>query len=276
MNASGAEHEIAAFQQEVLQYYREKGRKFPWRDTADPYKILVSEIMLQQTQTERVTDKYCKFISAYPDFFSLAEAPLSEILSLWQGLGYNRRARGLKHTAEIVVSEHGGVLPADEGVLVTFPGIGPATASSICAFAFNKPVVFIETNIRRVFIHRFFPHEREVPDGKLIPLVEASLFRENPREWYNALMDFGVKIKKENPDPNRRSTGYSRQSPFQGSNRQIRGKIIALLTYQKEIDEAVLPETIAFPKERVEYCVGSLMDEGFLCAEKGKLKIRDK
>ena len=275
MAAVDEQKNIAAFQQEVLQYYRAEGRKFPWRDTTDPYSILVSEIMLQQTQAERVIRRYPEFIAVYPDFHRLAAAPLSEILVLWQGLGYNRRAKGLKRIAEIVAAEHEGALPDTVPELIKLPGIGHATASSICAYAFNKPVVYIETNIRRVFIHRFFPGEGKVSDKDILPLVEASLYRKNPREWYNALMDYGVKIKKDFPDPNRRSSHYSRQSAFQGSNRQIRGRILRVLALRKEIEERELSEAVAFPAERVEYCLARLKEEGFLCAENGYIRFND-
>ena len=147
---------ISEFQQMVLDYYHQHGRPMAWRDTTDPYKILVSEIMLQQTQVERVLVKYPDFLAAFPDFASLAQAPLADILTVWQGMGYNRRAISLQKCAQRVMNEYDGMLPADVDTLATFPGIGRATASSICAFAFNMPVVFIETNIRRVFIHFFF------------------------------------------------------------------------------------------------------------------------
>ena len=146
---------LREFRKMVLTYYADHGRDLAWRTTTDPYRILVSEIMLQQTQVERVTVKYPAFIAAFPDFPSLAGAPLSDVLAVWQGMGYNRRAISLQKCARRVVEEYDTSLPQDPEVLETFPGIGRATAASICAFAFNMPVIFIETNIRRVFIHFF-------------------------------------------------------------------------------------------------------------------------
>ena len=147
---------IRTFQRLIYRFYREHGRTFPWRRTRNPYHILVSEIMLQQTQTERVEEKYEQFLTHFPDFPSLAEAPLREILRVWRGLGYNRRAIALKNIASAVITEFHGNLPSCPEALISLPGIGRATACAICAFAFNKPVVFLETNIRRVFIHHFF------------------------------------------------------------------------------------------------------------------------
>jgi A/G-specific adenine glycosylase len=189
--------DISLFQQMVLDYYRDHGRPMAWRDTTDPYRIFVSEIMLQQTQVERVTVKYPEFLTAFPDFRTLAQAPLADILAAWQGMGYNRRALSLQKCAQRVMDEYSGTLPADVDTLATFPGIGRATASSICAFAFNMPVVFIETNIRRVFIHYFFPDADAISDIEILPLAEKSVYRENPRVWYWALMDLGTALKKK-------------------------------------------------------------------------------
>ncbi|HOF96277.1 MAG TPA: A/G-specific adenine glycosylase, partial [Methanoculleus sp.] len=220
---------VRLFRALVLAHYRAHGRDLPWRQTTDPYRILVSEIMLQQTQVERVAVKYPEFIDRFPDFASLARAPQSDILLAWQGMGYNRRALALKRTAERVVDDYGGRLPADVETLATFPGIGRATAAAICAYAFNMPVAYIETNIRRVFIHFFFQDREDVRDDEILVLVEQTLDRENPREWYGALMDYGSILKKRTANPNRRSASYSRQSRFEGSDRQIRGRLLALV-----------------------------------------------
>jgi len=165
----------------------------PWRETSDPYRILVSEIMLQQTQVQRVETKYKEFIAAFPAFPSLARAPLREVLRVWQGMGYNRRAIALRKIAQRVVAEYDGGLPDSVATLRTFPGIGAATAGAIVAFAFNKPTVFLETNSRRVFLHVFFAGRQRVKDSDILPLVETTLDREKPRQWYYALMDYGAK-----------------------------------------------------------------------------------
>ncbi|MFA4876517.1 MAG: A/G-specific adenine glycosylase [Methanoregula sp.] len=256
---------IARFRQMVLDHYRDHGREMPWRENTEPYHILVSEIMLQQTQVERVTGIFPGFIAAFPDFGTLAEAPLPSVLSAWQGLGYNRRAIALQQCAARVMAEFGGVLPDDPSILATFPGIGHATASSICAFAFNQPVIFIETNIRRVFIHYFFSDSASVSDNELIPLVERALPAENSRIWYWALMDLGTVLKKTVANPNRRSVHYTKQSAFAGSDRKIRGEILRLLLDGNEkFTEKIIA---AFPEEdpaRMERIISGLERDGFI------------
>jgi len=261
---NGKENGIRAFQDLVLSRYRESGRKFAWRETTDPYCILVSEIMLQQTQVERVQGKYTEFIAAFPGFSALAAAPLADILRCWQGMGYNRRAIALQKCAQTVMTTYGGILPEDPEILATFPGIGKATASSICAFAFNSPVIFIETNIRRVFIHCFFSDNDVVNDDAILPLVAEALYRENPREWYNALMDFGTELKKSVPNPNRRSVHYTRQSAFEGSDRKIRGHILKLLLSNGTMTSAAIIRELGEDKTRVRKILDGLEEEGFI------------
>ena len=255
---------IPAFRQMVLSHYERYGRDMAWRNTTDPYQILVSEIMLQQTQVDRVTKKFPEFIHAFPDFASLAAAPLAEVLSAWQGLGYNRRAIALQKCAIRVMNEYNGFLPADVDILVTFPGIGRATASSIAAFAFNMPVVFIETNIRRVFIHFFFTDTDTVSDAEILPLVEKALYPDNPRVWYWALMDLGTALKKTVPNPNRRSVHYTQQSPFEGSDRKIRGGILKLLLKHQFLEEEEIIDRVAEDPDRVRRILGALESEGFI------------
>jgi A/G-specific adenine glycosylase len=255
---------IIGFQQMVLTYYHQYGRDMPWRITRDPYHILVSEIMLQQTQVERVTKKFPEFIRAFPDFTSLASASLADILAVWQGMGYNRRAVALQKCAIRVVTEYHGNLPDSAEILSTFPGIGRATAGSIAAFAFNVPVVFIETNIRRVYIHFFFPHAMTIGDDKIYPLVEQTLFRENPRVWYWALMDLGAALKKTGINPNRRSAHYSRQSPFEGSDRKIRGRILKILLEEHILDEEEFCVRLSEDHRRVTRILQALESEEFI------------
>ncbi|MCL4469315.1 MAG: A/G-specific adenine glycosylase [Deltaproteobacteria bacterium] len=220
---------IKKFRMIISRSYKKHGRDLPWRRTKNPYHILVSEVMLQQTQVERVTTKYAEFIAAFPDFTSLANASLQEVLRVWQGMGYNRRAVALKEIAVRVIRDFNGMLPDSVDVLATLPGIGRATASSISAFAFNLPAVFIETNIRRVFIHFFFQDKQNIKDPDILLLVEKTLNRRNPGAWYHALMDYGVLLKRQFPGLNKKSAHYQKQSPFQGSNRQMRGRILKTL-----------------------------------------------
>jgi len=255
---------IQDFQELVLSYYYEHGRDMAWRHTSDPYQILVSEIMLQQTQVERVTIKFPEFIKAFPDFAALAHASLENVLSVWQGMGYNRRAVSLQKCAVKVMTEYNGLLPADSDILGTFPGIGSATASSIGAFAFNMPVVFIETNIRRVFIHFFFPYSATVHDAEILPLVEQTLYRTNPRIWYWALMDLGSALKKTCENPNRRSAHYTKQSPFEGSDREIRGSILKILLKEHFMEEGELIIRLAEDHRRITRILRTLESEGFI------------
>ena len=255
---------IQDFQQMVLSYYKEHGRDLAWRHTSDPYQILVSEIMLQQTQVERVAVKFPEFIRAFPDFAALASASLEDILSVWQGMGYNRRAISLQKCAQRVMREFHGRFPADIDTLATFPGIGRATASSIGAFAFSMPVVFIETNIRRVFIHFFFPHSLTVSDAEILPLVEQTLYHPDPRTWYWALMDLGSALKKTVINPNRRSAHYTKQSPFEGSDRKIRGIILKILLTEHSLEEDELMVRLHEDSYRVAGILRTLESEGFI------------
>ena len=222
--------DVNFFINHVNNFYKNHGRIFPWRHVTDPYLVLVSEVMLQQTQTGRVVDKYNQFISEIPGFPQLATCPEQKLFMLWQGLGYNRRALYLKYIAQWVVEKHGGQLPNDPDVLRSQKGLGHATANSICTFAFNRSAVFIETNIRAVFLHHFFAYEVDVPDNQLMPLIKMSVeYTDNPRDWYYALMDYGVFLKKEHVNPSRASKHYQKQSTFKGSTRQVRGEIVRIL-----------------------------------------------
>lgn len=220
---------LMQFQQFIWNFYRDHRRDFAWRSTDDPYHITLSEIMLQQTQTARVAIKYTEFIQQFPTLYTLADAPLRQVLEAWQGLGYNRRGKFLHDMARIIVAEHAGIIPDDPQVLQTLPGIGTYTSGSICAFAYNKPTVFIETNIRAVYLHTFFQGSRTIADKELMPLIAATIDQDNPRDWYYALMDYGAYLKKSVINPCRKSKHHAIQSKFEGSDRQIRGMILRLL-----------------------------------------------
>jgi A/G-specific adenine glycosylase len=272
--------EIIAFKAAILEHYLIHGRDLPWRRTDDPYKVLVSEMMLQQTQVGRVIEKYGPFVGRFGDFASLAAAPLVEVLALWKGLGYNRRALYLKETTRIVMDRYAGSLPDSPDELTKLPGIGPNTAGAIAAFAFRRPVVFIETNVRTVFIHRFFEGSDRVRDDEILPLVAATLDRANPRTWYWALMDYGAALKEQGKNPGRRSAHYTRQSPFWGSDRQIRGAILGLLigTGVDGGKSGVTGRAIvsALPMEalRIRKNLAALVDEGFVVKAGRHYRIR--
>jgi A/G-specific adenine glycosylase len=256
--------QILTFRKTVKNHYRAHGRELPWRKTDDPYKILVSEVMLQQTQVLRVIEKYDLFLLAFPDIHSLAQAPFRDVLSVWQGLGYNRRALALKQAAHQVMIHFKGRIPSNADSLTSLPGIGSATAGAICAFAFNQPTVFIETNIRTVFMHHFFDNRTRVRDAHILPLVAQTLDRQNPRVWYFALMDYGVVLKKRYGNPNTKSARYHKQGPFEGSNRQIRGAILRALVRQERISERALLGTTQFTREAVMRNTEQLQKEGII------------
>ena len=261
--------QIRSFRKKVLGHYARHGRDLPWRKRVTPYRVLVSEIMLQQTQVDRVIEKYKEFLAAFPDFQSLAKAPTAKLLRLWSGLGYNRRALALKKLAQVVVAEHKGRLPSTPEVLIRLPGIGPYTAGAIAAFAFNKPVVFMDTNIRRVYIHEFFRDRKSVHDDELLPLVRLTLPAKDSRTWYNALMDYGTMLKQEHGNPNQRSAHYTRQSRFENSNRQVRGKIVKVLVAVKPLTAARIISDTGMDAERVKKNLEALEKEGFI-KRKGK------
>lgn len=255
--------QITKFQDAVWEYYREFGRSMPWREDPSPYHVLVSELMLQQTQVTRVLPKYDAFLYTCSDFAQLAEKSLSEVLALWSGLGYNRRAKFLHQTAQIVVRDYGGSLPASQTELVKLPGIGKNTAGAIMAYAYNEPVVFVETNIRTVYFHHFFAdHADLVSDKELESLGAQTLDRENPREWYWALMDYGTYLKKTAGGRLTSSKHYVKQSPLKGSLREMRGRILKALV-EKAVSEEELRELVG-ADERFEPAVRSLIAEGML------------
>ncbi len=229
--------------------------------------------MLQQTQVERVQEKYRAFIAAFPDLSSLSRAPLKDVLSIWQGLGYNRRAIALQRTAQEVIEKNKGGFPSSVDALMQFPGIGRATASAIAAFAFNRPVVFLETNIRRVFIHFFFQEREDVRDVELLPLVEEALDLSNPREWYYALMDYGSMLKKAVPNPNRKSVHYQRQAPFEGSQRQLRGLLLRNLLQSSGMTKFALRKMINKDPEKIKDALKELEEEGFIRKNKNTYSI---
>jgi A/G-specific adenine glycosylase len=206
-------------------YYRHNRRKLPWRYTGDPYRILVSEMMLQQTPVERVVPFYKKFVRAYPSAKKLARAKLPQVLKLWQGLGYNRRAKYL-HTASKQIARLG--FPRWSEDIEKLPGVGRYTARAVSAFAFNEPVVLIETNVRTVFIHHFFKDGEKVADARIAPLVELALKKSGmePKDFYQGVMDYGSHLKKSGVRVNKKSAHYSKQPKFEGSARQLRGAIL--------------------------------------------------
>ena len=237
--------ELRAFVEFVAKKGRELYRDLPWRRTYDPYAIWISEVMLQQTQVSRVDGRWQRWLERFPTVDALAAAAPSDVLEEWQGLGYNRRALSV-HRAAQAISEAGGVFPQDPKELVKLPGIGPATAAGIRAFAFNLHGVYLETNVRTVFLHELYPQAEGVPDSELVPLVEltcpasvtgaadAAATELTPRSWYYALLDYGAYLKKTIPNPSRRSKSHVKQSRFEGSHRQKRAELLRVLLAHKD------------------------------------------
>lgn len=262
-----------AFHSLIYGYYSAFGRTLPWRYTGDPYHVFISEIMLQQTQVDRVVQKYLDFIARFPSFVVLAEAEFNDVLMMWHGLGYNRRAMNLQKAAQTVVAQHNGILPSDPEELIRLPGIGKATAASIAAFGFDKPTVFLETNIRTVYITLFFADNcSDILDDVIVPIAAEMLDTGSPSRWYNALMDLGTYLKKTRPNPTRRSREYSRQSPFHGSKRQLRGLVLKELleigTLSKDRLYGISTD------DRLNDVIDELTKEGFIAEEGGCYMIR--
>ncbi len=232
---------LDAFTETVWEQGRELYRDLPWRNTYDPYAIFLSEVMLQQTQVSRVMGRWEQWLDTFPTIADLAAAPLPPVLELWQGMGYNRRALNLKRCAEEVVATYGGEIPSDKKALLALPGIGPSTSAGVRIFAFQQPDMYLETNVRAVFIHEFFDEHEVVSDKQLIPLVEATCpADERVRDWYYALLDYGAHLKKTMVNPTRKSKHYTRQSKFEGSHRQKRAYLL-----RRVIDDALTSEELA-------------------------------
>lgn len=218
---------------EFRELLEEKGhelyRTMPWRDDTRPYYVLVSELMLQQTQVDRVIPKFLAFIEAFPDERSLASAPLADVLILWSGLGYNRRAKFLHEAAKKIVSDFSGVFPDTEEGLLSLPGVGKNTCGAIRAYAFNQPAIFVETNVRTVYFHHFFADGDRIDDKQIIEQLEETIDREHPREFYWTLMDYGSWLKRNGGGRLQQSKHYKKQSALKGSLREVRGLILKYL-----------------------------------------------
>ncbi|MDB5164637.1 MAG: mutY [Candidatus Saccharibacteria bacterium] len=264
------------FQEEVWNYYRQQGRHdLPWRQPGsdgsfNPYHIMVSELMLQQTQVQRVIPKYQLFLKLFPSVEMLAAAELGDVLRAWAGLGYNRRAKFLHQAAQKVTQEYAGQFPNDNTQLVKLPGIGANTAGAIMAYAYNEPVVFVETNIRTAFIHHFFQDLENIADKDILRLVAKTLDHEHPREWYWALMDYGSYLKQTVGNHNRRSSSYAKQSRFEGSKRQVRGEVL------RQLSDAPMTKyqlALRISDQRLTVVVKDLLAEGLIRERAGKLSL---
>ncbi|MFW9929475.1 MAG: Fe-S cluster assembly protein HesB [Candidatus Thorarchaeota archaeon] len=255
------ENSISTFQNKIFSWWRNNKRSFPWRETTDPYKIMISEIMLQQTQTTRVIEKYLAFIQKFPTFDSLASAPPADVLSLWSGLGYNRRALWLQQASQKIISL--GYFPRTPENLRKLKGIGSYTSRSILIFAFNFDIATVDTNIRRIFINENFATE-STSEKEMLMIAYKLLPKGKARDWHNALMDYGSLVMTST------RTGIkskNKQPTFIGSSREYRGKVIKHLN---EIGKASLEELFGISnleRESTEKIIKSLIKDGLIIKE---------
>lgn len=258
------EGDAAAFRRAVLDHYSREGRDFSWRRTRDPWSILVSEVMLQQTQTHRVEPKYDAWMQRFPDAQSVSAAPLPDLYEAWKGLGYNSRAVRLRETARLCVEHHGGQPPAEEKALLALPGIGRYTARAVMAFAWGLPSAFLETNIRATLIFHFFRGQEKVQDRMLEGVAAGLVDTADPRTWYYALMDYGAWLKKHEPNPSRKAAAYKRQSSFKGSVRQARGAVLRVLGERASVGLAWMAAESGIDYGRLRTAAEGLERDGFI------------
>lgn len=259
------------FQKLLKRKGRQLYRDMPWRRDTRPYYVLVSELMLQQTQVARVIPKFAVFIASFPDVQTLANASLADVLRAWQGLGYNRRAKFLHEAAKRIVDEFGGRFPDTAVDILSLPGVGKNTAGAIGAYAFNRPELFIETNIRTVYIHHFFDDVFDIDDTVIRQKLAATIDREQPRDFYWALMDYGSSLKASGIKNISQSRHHKTQSPLDGSIRQVRGQIIRRLS-QADTDETTLRLDLQ-ADERFEPALEGLQKEGLITINDGHVHL---
>lgn len=267
---SASSQDIETLRSTVWAYYKKHGRHdLPWRNTVDPYHILVSETMLQQTQVVRVVPKYIEFLKIFPTIRALASAPLCKVLIAWQGLGYNRRGKMLHDAAIVIQKTYGGVVPRTIEELMRLPGVGPYTARAVCVFAYGQDGGMVETNIRTVLFHHLFVHRSEVSDAELLQVTTVLCPQGRAREWYAALMDYGAHLKEQGVRLNMKSKHYTMQSKFEGSDRQIRGVILRILTGEGETSEHTILQKVGTTPNRVQRQLENLVRESIIKTTQG-------
>lgn len=263
---------IEAFQELIWEKGRELFRPMPWRDDTDPYRILVSELMLQQTQVDRVIPKFEAFMERFPTVQSLAEAPLGDVLVLWSGLGYNRRAGFLHKAARMIVQDYDGVFPSDPKELQKLPGVGINTAGAIATYGFNAVAPFVETNVRTVYFQDYFDGDDTIADAEVLAAVAETMDTEHPREWFWALMDYGSWLKRQGRGANARSKHYVRQAPLKGSVREIRGLILKYLARHQQAAITELHDAIPVD-DRFDVALAGLVQDGLVHRTQDTLKL---
>jgi A/G-specific adenine glycosylase len=268
------EKEVRRFQRVVYQKAAPL-RSLPWRWNDNPYHVVVSELMLQQTQVDRVLPRFVEFIRRFPSFAVLAQASFDDVFSQWHGLGYNRRAQHLHNLAKAVLTKYSGELPRSRDGLRGLPGIGDYTAAAILVFAFQEPTVMIETNIRTVYHLNFFSGQSGVRDRQLLPIIDQTIDKNDCRSWFYALMDYGSRLKSLHRGIGQMSAHYKKQSRFIGSNRQARGQILSLLSRVGPCGLRQLIVEVGRERDEVEQIVGTLEKEAFVVRDRrGRYTIK--
>ena len=250
--------EIKTFQKQILSWYLLHQRDLPWRKTRDPYKILLSEVMSQQTQLVRVIPKYAKWINELPTVHTLAKASNTDVLRLWSGLGYNRRAIYLKKTAEVIIRKYNGVFPETIEKLKALPGIGEYTARALLCFAFDKQVAVFDTNVRKVILITFFKEKKYPTEKELLQIADQLLPNGRAYEWNQALMDYATSVLKREKIP------IKKQAPFKTSKRYIRGQIIKVLLAKGRVPRNQITNSIEVNNHSVDEIISDLITEGIL------------
>ncbi|MHA2252598.1 MAG: Fe-S cluster assembly protein HesB [Candidatus Kariarchaeaceae archaeon] len=258
---------ISQFHEMLFSWWADNKRQFPWRDTTDPYKIMVSEFMLQQTQAIRVIPKFLLFTEKYPDLQTLSEADKKELLTIWSGLGYNRRAIWLQQAAgELLKFEP---FPQDPVVLRKLRGVGSYTSRAIPIFAFNADLVTVDTNIRRILIYEGFAQE-ESSERELYEIAENLLPMGKSRDYHSALMDYGALSKTSKVT---KISSINKHAPFKGSTRDFRGKIIKCLTKRKGLSRRDLQEKCSIPGNEIIKILQGLIDDELIQYKSGRYYI---
>lgn len=263
--------EIRNFQTMIFSWWQNNKRDLPWRYTHDPYKILVSECMLQQTQVSRVMAIYEIFLQTFPTIFDLSQASLAQVLIAWQGLGYNRRAKFLHQAAQKIVLDYQGEFPKDVSSLLSLPGVGTYTAHAILVFSFRKDVALLDTNIRKIIVYYFFKG-KSTTDSILSNVAQQLVPKGKSWEWHQALMDFGSLVLPEVLKQNGIVIPVPKQSKFIGSRRYYRGKILNLLRIKSYSEHELLQtmhDTFHGDKQVILSCIVDLTNESLISKQTG-------
>jgi A/G-specific adenine glycosylase len=260
-----------ALQRRVFSWYAEHRRDLPWRRTTDPYAVLVSEVMLQQTQVSRVIPAFERWMARYPTLETLAGAQLRDVLAEWSGLGYNNRAERLRRTAQSVTAAARGAaaLPTTMDALRRLPGIGPYTARAVLIFAHDADLAAVDANVRRVLTHELaLPHD--LSPAAVQAVADAVLPKGRARDWHNALMDYGALVLTG------RATGIRaprRQTPYEGSRRWYRARTLRLLLEHGALDLPELAEALGLCEDDTGALVALLERDGLVCRSGARVAL---